>query len=129
MGRAIIPWRQLIPGMVTLIAATAARLIDSVWLAGVPVLCPFRRLTGVPCPGCGLTRAVVALAHGDVAGAMALHPLVLPAVAVAAGILGIWVARGQLPRTPWPVLAGASALVVGVWLVRLPLFLAGEVIL
>lgn len=71
----------------------------------------------------------MALAHGDIAGAVALHPLALPAVALAIAILGIWVARGTWPRTPWPTIAAASAVVVGVWVVRLPLLLAGEVVL
>ncbi len=32
----------------------------------VPILCGFRRLFGVPCPGCGLSRSFVFLAHGQV---------------------------------------------------------------
>ncbi len=38
-------------------------------------LCPFRRLTGLPCPGCGTTRMVVAALHGEFGQALALNPL------------------------------------------------------
>src|SRR6188768_1851692 len=41
---------------------------------GIP-LCPFAILTRHPCPGCGLTRATLALAHGHVVEAVRLHPL------------------------------------------------------
>jgi hypothetical protein len=37
--------------------------------------CPFRELTGLPCPACGTTRAALALARLDPAGAIALNPL------------------------------------------------------
>lgn len=40
-----------------------------------PVLCPFRLITNLPCPGCGLTRSWVALAQGDVTGSLTYHPL------------------------------------------------------
>jgi hypothetical protein len=39
--------------------------------------CPLASVLGVPCPGCGLTRATLALAHGDLGHALELHPLVL----------------------------------------------------
>ena len=44
-------------------------------LLGIPVLCPFRRATGLPCPGCGLTRALVCVAHGRIGESLAYHPL------------------------------------------------------
>lgn len=31
--------------------------------------CPFKKITGIPCPGCGGVRSAVALFHGDIAGA------------------------------------------------------------
>lgn len=45
--------------------------------------CPILAATGVPCPGCGLTRAVMQLLHGDLSAAMRTHafaPLVLAAL-------------------------------------------------
>lgn len=36
--------------------------------------CPSRLLTGVPCPGCGLTRSVTSLEHGDVIRAWRYNP-------------------------------------------------------
>ena len=39
-------------------------------------ICPTAAAFGIPCPGCGLTRATLALLHGDLRGALRLHPLV-----------------------------------------------------
>ncbi|MBI3161522.1 MAG: DUF2752 domain-containing protein, partial [Chloroflexi bacterium] len=35
--------------------------------------CPILAATGIPCPGCGLTRASMALIRGDVAGSIQTH--------------------------------------------------------
>lgn len=35
--------------------------------------CPIRAATGVPCPGCGLTRAMDALLHGNWREALQVH--------------------------------------------------------
>src|SRR5713101_2009825 len=37
--------------------------------------CIFHQVTGQPCPMCGATRSVVALAHGDIARSVYLYPL------------------------------------------------------
>jgi uncharacterized protein DUF2752 len=45
-------------------------------LVGIPLpeLCMMRRTLGIGCPGCGLTRCFIALAHGDVASAWSYNP-------------------------------------------------------
>ena len=52
------------------------------------IVCPFRLITGIPCPGCGLTRGIMAILHGNLHDALALHILSFPAV-VALTILPI----------------------------------------
>lgn len=44
-------------------------------------ICLLRRVADLPCPGCGMTRAFVHLAHGEWAAALADHPLA-PAIAL-----------------------------------------------
>jgi hypothetical protein len=41
-------------------------------------LCVFRVLTGIPCPGCGMTRAFIYLGHGNFRNAVVHNPLSLP---------------------------------------------------
>jgi hypothetical protein len=38
-------------------------------------LCTFKAMTGLPCPGCGATRALGCLARLDLVGALAMNPL------------------------------------------------------
>lgn len=41
------------------------------------LFCPLHTVTGIPCSFCGGTRAVIALAHGDLPRAVAYNPLAL----------------------------------------------------
>ena len=54
--------------------------------AGVPI-CFFRFLTGLPCPGCGLTRSFSCILHGEFERGYDYHPfgfLLLPLFVMAA---------------------------------------------
>lgn len=37
--------------------------------------CPIRYVTGIPCPGCGLSRAYIALLHLNIREAFSYHPM------------------------------------------------------
>lgn len=50
--------------------------------------CPFHAASGLPCPGCGMTRALAALASFELREALVLHPLA-PAVPALAGALAV----------------------------------------
>ena len=39
-----------------------------------PIACPLRAATGIPCPFCGMTRAVVAAVHGHIGPSLAFNP-------------------------------------------------------
>lgn len=78
--------------------------------------CPLRFLTGIPCPGCGMTRAWLAILHLDVTGAAAWHPLfwTLPLIGV------LYLARHRLGTRRFNTCVGILvALFLVVWVVRL----------
>ena len=89
---------------------------------GLPgISCPLRALTGIPCPGCFLTRAVAASLHGDWSTAWYWHPI----GPVAAALLLIWsgVSLRQKRLVPahgsGAALAALAVLLVVAWVVRM----------
>lgn len=40
----------------------------------VPHWCIFQKVLGVPCPGCGMTRALHCMAAGELAASVRMHP-------------------------------------------------------
>ena len=57
----------------------------------LPVSCGFLRITGLPCPTCGMTRSVVATAHLDFPRAFAVNALGPALLGTAALIWGLGV--------------------------------------
>ena len=92
--------------------AVLAACVALLWLTTPPniPLCGFRWLTGRPCPLCGLTRAMFALAKGHWAEALHWHALSPLAVVMLAGLL--W----NPPRMArWWMPCAAAFGVYGVW--------------
>jgi hypothetical protein len=97
-------------------------------------LCPLRRATGVPCPACGSTTAILALVGGRPIDAFAANPVTVAAVV---GAVLWWssvlvggraaraagVARAAVAGVPRPIrFVSTGAVAAGSWLVQLHRF-------
>jgi hypothetical protein len=96
----------------------------------LPAVCTFRRIFGMDCPGCGLTRAFVALAHGRLAAGWHYHPV---GVFLFAGVLvqapyRLWqllrLSRGR-GEFRHPLLAGAGSFLIVALFVQWVLKISG----
>ena len=83
--------------------------------------CFFKALFGIPCPGCGLGRAILSIFRGEFALSLSCHPLAMPLLG--AGML--YPFRRKLPdflfreNLFWPA---ALVIVLLVYAVRMILF-------
>jgi Protein of unknown function (DUF2752). len=85
----------------------------------IPDICPIFRVTHFPCPTCGITRAFVALAGGDVVGALGFHPLFwLVPFAVAAVV---YYMRRKTKLGLWLMLSACAAFAL-CWIARVTIF-------
>jgi len=81
--------------------------------AAVP--CAFHAVFGIRCPFCGMTRATIALAHGDLAASFPAHPLApLVLLGFAWALWLLW--RDRRPKIPAWVILGAVGVV---WMANL----------
>ena len=98
-----------------------ARFCVAMLMAGVllhvsHVGCPIKFVTGVSCPGCGMTRAWLSVVHGDVHQAVAYHPLFWTVPFVMALVIADPGVRSPWARTAVVLLV---LVFVTVWLIRL----------
>ncbi len=61
--------------------------------AGSYGFCPFKAITGLPCPGCGGLRSMNLLLHGDFAAAASSNLLAVAVLAVGSIAWAIWFLR------------------------------------
>jgi hypothetical protein len=110
------------------VCAVSTVALRPLWIAAAAILppCLWHRATGLPCPGCGATRAILSLLQGRIAAALAFNPLAACAAIgfVALGVAApIWLAAGGrvpvVPAKPRPAWLAAAASVLAanwVWL-------------
>ncbi len=105
----------------------------SVFLPGanysLPEICTAKRILGVPCPGCGLTRSFISISHGQFGRAWSynpasflLYPFVLAQIPWNAMQLWLIRKRGhgvEIPYIHFIPIAVAVVLLV-CWLVTVP---------
>jgi hypothetical protein len=87
--------------MILLFFPLVVALMPPGFMEGLPSLCLVRNLTGMECPGCGISRAVWAVCRGEPAKAWGFNRaivVVFPLLAVAyfkyvKKLAGIWSAK------------------------------------
>ena len=116
-------------------ALTPIALFAAVMLVDLPI-CPMKVFFGIPCPGCGLSRATYALLTLEPTLAIWFHPLapvVLPVVVLALGrplLISIGWLRAdshdplrRVPQAAWVILV---VVMLAVWVVRMAGGLGGH---
>jgi hypothetical protein len=57
------------------------------WLQNHLLTCPFKKLTGIDCPGCGFQRSIIALIRGNMKESIHLYPAAIPLLITALFVL------------------------------------------
>ena len=112
------------------LAAAAARILAAGALYAVfcsfthcYIPCLFRAVTGLRCPGCGITHCLIALMHGDLREAFAQNQFVfcmlLPGLIYAASRARRYIVYGRRDcsrlENAGIILVAAAAILFGVW--------------
>ena len=110
------------------VAFAALYLYRPVVLDG-PILCPVRLGWGVPCPGCGLTRAFSFMTHGEFGAGLrfnAMAPIIAAYLALVWTYYALFAWKGSPPRWPtWRIAGAMMMLVAAFWAGRLAEFFSG----
>lgn len=118
-ARQHLHWLAVVPATVLGVMTMASPSDDGL------TICPMALLTGVACPGCGMSRAIAWLFRGDLERSVGYHPLA-PLVVIVGIVAMVWAFGRRLRgwNKPRPALLTGglvvlATLLMAVWLARL----------
>ncbi len=91
----------------------------------LPPACMFKHLTALPCPSCGMTRAMILIARGDLLEAFRYNILSVPLFAAALAFVGAAAVRPSLSLAALKSIGTVRgfviviALLLAAWLIKL----------
>ena len=88
--------------------------------------CLLASTTGIPCPGCGWTRAFLALLDGDIVESLRLYPLLIPSIVFICSYAVLWLVRDKMPRFMEKILIILTVALLGTYAVRMVLLFPRE---
>jgi hypothetical protein len=115
------PWREAAALNLTILAAVLCYMAFTV---STGIFCPIRHVTGIPCAGCGMSRALGCLLRGDWAGSLHCNPALLPCVTAAFCLINreTVVLAGLPLRVKDAVIAVGFGFTLAVYVIRLAFF-------
>ncbi len=109
-----------------LIRACAAVVAVYAVLFALGITCPIKYVTGISCPGCGMSRATWAMLRLDLAAAVYYHPLCFAMPPVALGMIYTYATHRR--RAFSALLFGTAGAMIAVYLYRLIFLEQGVVV-
>jgi hypothetical protein len=88
--------------------------------------CVFSAFTGIPCPGCGTTRAFSALFNGDFALSFHFHPMAIPLVFVILFLIYIYFTHLKTPKHVTYVVWAFFIMYISIYIIRMIMFFPDE---
>lgn len=83
------------------------------------VFCPMVLVTGFPCPACGINRAILFLASGQLARSVSVNPMGIPVVLFFLyAVIQRYVRGKRIAGLPW-ILGGLVAAALAVYIIRM----------
>jgi hypothetical protein len=89
-------------------------------------VCVFSAFTGVPCPGCGTTRAFSALLKGDFELSFHFHPMLIPVILVMAFLSYTYLTHLKTPKYARYFVWVFFVLYIATYIIRMILFFPND---